>query len=660
METKFETFASATFEGIAITRDGILLEINDQFAAMLGYSHDETLNRPVLDFVAPESRDLVRQRISSRTEGVYRHLSLRKDGSTFPVEVQSRSIIFHGKSARATVIRDITDRVANESALKISEQKYRDIISWAPIGIFRSSIDGKLLMANRALANLLGFDSEEQMLGLHSGQNFYDNPADRDKLVARFDTNHPGAILEAEVQWKRKDGSRIWVSLTGHTAIDPESGERYYEGFVFDITLSRTARETLRESEERFRTFIEDAPLAIDISREGTTIYSNKKCLEMFGFTDLDHVKATPISDRWAPHDRPAVLERIRDRHAGKAVPAEYEGTGLRQDGTTFPVSVSVSLVHLPDGPASIAVLVDNTEQKLAQESLRLRSAALEAAANAILITDTAGAIEWVNPAFSSVSGYSFDEAIGKNPRDLIKSGKQDRAFYEEQWKTILAGNVWEGHLTNKRKDGSLYEEEMTITPVRGQDGNIRHFIAIKQDVTEQMKRQEELRESEERFRSALYFSPIGMALVSVDGKWLDANPALCAIVGYTREELLASDFQSITHPDDLAPDLEGVRRILAHEIDSYGMEKRYIHKSGRHVWIQLNVSLLWNADGTPRYFISQVQDITNRRKADEESSHKRGTLPLALRPYAGRHLPEHARWKVRRRQRGLRPNVRL
>ncbi len=117
-------------------------------------------------------------------------------------------------------------------------------------------------------------------------------------------------------------------------------------------------------------------------------------------------------------------------------------------------------------------------------EKLRLRSAALEAAANSIIITDKQGNIEWANPAFCKLSGYSMAETLGRNPRDLIKSGEQCRAGYQELWQTILAGQVWCGELINQRKDGSLYIEDQTITPVRDAAGRLRHFIAVKQDIT--------------------------------------------------------------------------------------------------------------------------------------------------------------------------------
>ncbi|HEY0349935.1 MAG TPA: ATP-binding protein [Pyrinomonadaceae bacterium] len=119
-----------------------------------------------------------------------------------------------------------------------------------------------------------------------------------------------------------------------------------------------------------------------------------------------------------------------------------------------------------------------------AEEQLRLQSAAVQAAANAILITDRNGKILWVNPAFTKTTGYSFDEVHGRNPR-LLKSGKQDRAFYQNMWDTILAGKVWHNTVINRRKDGTLNREDLTITPIRDEAGAITHFIGIKQDITQ-------------------------------------------------------------------------------------------------------------------------------------------------------------------------------
>lgn len=131
-----------------------------------------------------------------------------------------------------------------------------------------------------------------------------------------------------------------------------------------------------------------------------------------------------------------------------------------------------------------IEVCADVTERKQAEQQLRLQSAALQAAANSIIITDAKGAIQWVNPAFEQLTGYRADEAVGRTTR-LLKSGRHPAAFYQLMWKTVLAGQVWRGELVNRRKDGSEYTEQMTITPVLDADSRIAHFVAIKQDVTE-------------------------------------------------------------------------------------------------------------------------------------------------------------------------------
>lgn len=131
-------------------------------------------------------------------------------------------------------------------------------------------------------------------------------------------------------------------------------------------------------------------------------------------------------------------------------------------------------------------------ERQRAQEQVRLESAALESAANAIVITDKKGQIVWVNPAFTRLTGYTFDEAVNQNPR-VLKSGQHDAAFYRNMWETILAGQVWQSEVVNRRKDGSLYTEEMTITPVRDERGEITHFVAIKQDITHRKQLEEQI-----------------------------------------------------------------------------------------------------------------------------------------------------------------------
>ena len=170
-----------------------------------------------------------------------------------------------------------------------------------------------------------------------------------------------------------------------------------------------------------------------------------------------------------------------------------------------------------------LITLREITARKQAEEQLRLQSAALEAAANGIVITDREGRVLWVNPAFTRITGYTLDEALGRNPR-LLRSGVHDPDFYQALWQTILAGQVWQGEITNRRKDGSLYVAEQTITPVRDEHGEIRYFIAIKHDITSRRHDAEELRRRNE------YLAALNETMLGLSAR-LDLNDILENIV---------------------------------------------------------------------------------------------------------------------------------
>ena len=147
-----------------------------------------------------------------------------------------------------------------------------------------------------------------------------------------------------------------------------------------------------------------------------------------------------------------------------------------------------------PDGEllGLIGVSRDITDRKRADEQMRLQVAALQAAANGIVIVDREGTIQWVNASFTNLTGYSAAEAIGQNPR-ILKSDNHDAVFYKNLWDTVTAGGVWHGEVVNRRKDGTFYTEEMTITPVHASGTGISHFIAIKQDIGERKRAEDQI-----------------------------------------------------------------------------------------------------------------------------------------------------------------------
>ncbi len=248
----------------------------------------------------------------------------------------------------------------------------------------------------------------------------------------------------------------------------------------------KRAEAALRENEEEFRAMFEVASIGMGQAdvRTGQWLRVNEKLCAITGYT-AEELLRKRVSDLTHPEDQARDWELLQRVVRGETPDYRLEKRYIRKDGTVAWVNVNMTVLRDAAGQAlrTMAAIEDITERKRVEVQVRLQTAALEASANAILITDRAGAIQWINPAWTALTGYSWAEAMGHNPR-LLKSGVQDDAFYQKLWQTILAGEVWVGEVVNQRKDGSRYVEEETITPVLDVSGEITHFIGIKQDVS--------------------------------------------------------------------------------------------------------------------------------------------------------------------------------
>jgi len=261
--------------------------------------------------------------------------------------------------------------------------------------------------------------------------------------------------------------------------------------------------------------------------------------------------------------------------------------------------------------------LRDISESRRNEAELRKLSRAVTESPSMVIITDARGNIEYVNPKFATVSGYSFAEAVGRNPR-FLKSDKVAPEVYKELWETVIAGREWRGEMINRKKNGELYWEYAAICPIKDIEGVITNFVAVTEDITERKKVEEALRESEERFRATFSQAAVGIGHVALDGRWLRINQKYCDIVGYTEEELKAVTIREITHPDDLETSMKHFQHLLEGKLRNYSLEKRYIRKDGSIVWVNLTASMVSDADGNPRFAVGVVEDITPRRQAEE------------------------------------------
>jgi diguanylate cyclase (GGDEF)-like protein/PAS domain S-box-containing protein len=252
-----------------------------------------------------------------------------------------------------------------------------------------------------------------------------------------------------------------------------------------------------------------------------------------------------------------------------------------------------------------------------ANEELKLHAAALHAAANSIVITDRNGTIVWINPAFSTLSGYAAEEVLGKNPR-LLQSGANDREFYAQMWRTIGSGEVWRGEIVNRRKDGTLYTEEMTITPVFSRPGEISHFVAIKQDITERKRSEEMLQNNENKYRALFEDSADANWLMDETG-FLACNSAALQMFGYSdgSEMIHPADISPPSQPDGTPSRLAAQQRITTAFLN--GKERfEWLHRRKNGEVFPTEVCLTALTLSGRRTLLATVRDITGRKAAEE------------------------------------------
>jgi PAS domain S-box-containing protein len=290
------------------------------------------------------------------------------------------------------------------------------------------------------------------------------------------------------------------------------------------------------------------------------------------------------------------------------------------------------------------------SDRERSRDLLRLQAAALRAAANGIVITNKDGRIEWVNPAFTQITGFAMDEATGNSPR-ILKSGKHGSEFYQDLWSTISSGRVWRGEVTNRRKDGTEYTEEMTITPVVSMQGEITHYIGIKQDITARRHAEEALRRAEERYREIFDQAVVGIFQSTPEGHFVMMNPAMARMLDFdSPKSALDTDIRNL-YGDALIR--KGIQKRLEAE-GTVHFEHWFSRSDGIGRWLSLNIRCVYGSDKKPAYYEGTAEDITSRKRADqalEESEElfrlfiKSAPVALAMLDREMRYLLVSTRW---------------
>ena len=440
----------------------------------------------MFDFIHPDDRPATLQafqgvlaRPEQTASAEFRFQS--KDGSWRYLASVAKNLL-HEPGIAGVIVnsRDVTEQKQVEKALRESEERFRqmaeniDAVFW----VCDVSIT-TMYYVSPAYEKIWGRTCESLM---KSPRSFLDaiHPDDREELLVSLKALEIGRPQSCVYRITRPDGAMRWISERGFPVFDQHGTVYRCVGTAEDITERRAHEEQLN----KLMLAIEQSPAAVVISdAQGTIEFVNPKFTDVTGYTAAEAVGKNPRILKSGKHNAEFYREFWDTITAGRAWRGEF--CNKKKDGTLYWESASVSAVRNERNVITnfVAVKEDITAKVRDQEQLRLQGSALSAAANSIFITDKHGRITWANEAFYRLSGFSMEELVGQTPR-ILKSGKQDSEFYKNIWQMILAGNVWNGEVVERRKNGELYTVHQMITPLTDGSGEITHFIAVHEDIT--------------------------------------------------------------------------------------------------------------------------------------------------------------------------------
>jgi len=493
------------------------------------------------------------------------------------------------------------------------------------------TLEGTIRFWNHGAEETYGYSAEQA-----TGQNsqsllhtiFAEPMADIEEKLRR------NGRWEGELIRTALDGSHVTVASRWVTQRDRDGRACGVMEISSDITVRKQREEELREGELLLHMVAEltDIGLAV-LSDECRYLYSNPAHCKMLGIS-AENILGKHMADVMG-NTYKQISAQLKTAYAGEQIDFEIEVT--KGEVAVEPArarSYAITFKPLIDTGGDtrvIAAFIDITERKRAEEELRISqerlSAIVRMAMDGVITLDENQKIILFNPAAEKIFGCSAASAIGKPIDHFIPSHLADHQYGDGQvrWHAGEGGDSSSpqeifgalGINFGVRADGRKFPLEATISQV-----NLTHerlYTVILRDVTQRKQVEEDLREKEERFRSMYEHAAVGIAQVSIEGAYIMVNPALCTMLGYSEAELLNMAPRDVTHPGDLAEDSVQLQSMFLGERPFFETEKRYIHRTGTTVWVSLTSSLVRDTSKRPLYRISVVQDVTRRKRAEDQ-----------------------------------------
>lgn len=659
-DTRFRTIFNSAYQFIALfTPVGHILKANQPALEFAGIELEAVFGQLVWNTLwfedLPASREQLRRGMAIASRGILHHFELEVVGKDGIVVVLDASLkpLFNEAGEVYQILgegRDITDRKHAEAALRASEYRYRSLAENMTDGIYLVNLDYQLTYLNLAIATIFGHPQPYFFTNAPHGFLNHVHPDDQAQVRALFFSDSAQTDqIEANYRIVRPNGEICYLRDVLRRLQDEQGTLLGYQGIITDLTTMRQTEAALRESETQLR-------LALAFSGVGAWEFkplTNEHIWHdnVYYLLDLIPGMVEDHAEAWInaihPTDRDRVIQAIQTAIATQAdYEAEYRV--VWSDTSIHWVVARGRAIYndVGDCVRMLGVIIDITEQKQVElelqrlnedlelrvqqrtEELRRQTQLLETILNSmgdgVLVADTTGEIMLHNPAAAQITGLGIPgpdigewqdfwgiflpDGVTPCPDEQLPLVRAMRGESADQLGVILR---------NAPNPAGIWVEA-TVRPLTDGVDRLIGGVAVFRDVTDRKRTEAALRQSEARLRATFEQAAVGIAQVNIQGQLLLTNQKFCDIVGYSEAELLTKNFVDITHPDDIAPDIENVNRLLMGEFTNYVMEKRYIHKDGTNVWVNLAVSLVRGLNNQPEYMIGVVQDIRDRKQAEQ------------------------------------------
>ncbi|MDH4129358.1 MAG: PAS domain S-box protein [Spirochaetota bacterium] len=506
-----------------------------------------------------------------------------------------------------------------ENKISDSLNKYHEIYENAPDMFACIDLETTCIIdCNFRLVEKTGYTKDE-LIGMSIFEIYHpDCLTTAEELFNIF--TETGKIENARLQLKHKNGNKLHVSLNS-SAIYDNNGKILYRISIWrDMTFFARMEESMRKTSNHLNAILMSAKDGIlSISSDNIILSCNRACQGIFGYSENELIGKPvqilyPSSDDFINISKD-VIESLKNKNY-------FFGQSLakRKNGEIFPTDFSISILNENDNNIGfVAVVRDITEQRLAEENLKELSIAVHQTADPILITKKCGVIEYVNPAVERLTGYSKHEIIGNTPK-IFKSGKHNSEFYKDLWDTILSGRVFRAVFINSKKNGELYYENRSITPVTDKSGNIINFISTGRDITEQKKANEELLKAKSLIDNTFLALNDAVLLVDIKTKQIiKCNLAIERVFGYSINEVTGKNTELLHISSETCDEFRKQLLSTLQHSGTLNIEYDMKRKDGTIFPTEISIAKVLDNTGDYIAVVAVIRDITERKQFENE-----------------------------------------